>query len=188
MKKLLLLIVLATTCFAAQAQKNQVVFCISFTPEEYGYSGSSYHGGNTLSDLYEPDVWSEMPGGVGIDYLRGLNSRLWVGGYVFYGEQNITRTPGAAYKEEPQTYTKHFVSLMPSVRFDYIKGKILCDLYARVDAGVGLRTGTPEGTNVCFDYQLIPLGIKFGKKGFALIYEVGFGSLFNIRCGMGYTF
>ena len=196
MKKLLLLILLATTCIAAQAQKNQVVFHFGPPPEgfspssyeyDYFYDYSYYGGANTLFDLYEPKMTPNGGAVFGLEYSRSLNKRFSVGGEVYYGFQRMTRTPGSAYKDDPVSSVRHMFSAAPSVRLYYIIDPVV-KFYAKANIGVGMRSGGFDDTTLQIDYELIPLGIQVGRKKFVYLMELGQGSMFLIHFGIGYNF
>ena len=191
MKKLLLLIVLATTCLAAQAQKNQVSlsFGISFDTllgagEDYYYS---YVNSNTLQGLYGTSL--KYSGGAlfSLEYLRELSERLNVGCEFHYGMSSITRTPGAAYKDDPQHYSSYRYALTPVVRYDYVEGA-QCTLYLKADVGAGFETSPIEDTKLRLEYQFYPLALQINGRYINVFGEMGFGTLYYVRWGVGRKF
>ena len=122
-----------------------------------------------------------------VEYLRRVTNRINLGTEFHYGASSVTRTPGLAYKDEPESVTNRLFALTPNVRLDYIVGA-QCRLYIKADAGIGLRTNPMEGTQFQFEYQLFPLGIEINAKHLSLFGELGAGTLYYVRFGAGRWF
>ena len=201
MRKLLLSLLLTVTGLAAYGQKNEISILLGPTVNgftdvygyNYGYRYNPYGYGGTLSDLYEPTIGVSASGSISLEYHRAIASKVKLGGSFHYGYEELTRTPGAAFKDDPQVYTRHFFSLTPQIKYDYIRGSVSshggdCNFYAKALAGVGIKTGGLEDTRVCFDYGVYPLGVQVVINKLSLLGELGYGSLYIMHLGIGYQF
>ena len=189
-KQLLLFFTFSIICFAANAQ-NQISLLVGPPPEgfdpSYGYYDGYSTGANTLYDLYEPKTWVSGGAVFGLEYSRNLNTRFALGGDFMYGFKNISRTPGSAYEGDTETFHRHMYSTMANVKFNYILDPFF-KFYVKVNLGAGVRTGGIEETKIQFDYQLTPIGVEMGRKNRIAIIEMGYGTMFLIRFGLGYKF
>lgn len=121
---------------------------------------------------------------VSVEGLYSINKRVSVGLDVsYYTSECIVTNKNTGEVEEKSDYLT-FVGLLPEVRLNYVNKKAFT-MYGSLGVGALLSTNNDP---LVFSFQLVPVGIEFGKKlyGFA---DLGIGvNYIGGRAGIGFKF
>lgn len=148
----------------------------------------------TLKNLYDDDVRYDKFTIFGAQYNYSLTDWLNVGAEAGWGVIWVETQPGLAYRHDfrddsqSQTLFQHYISLMPTATFWYKKannGK--GGIYARLYAGTYLSIGDYQPTTLNFAYQISPLGIYLGDDSLYIFGEVGVGTYYIVKFGIGFN-
>ncbi len=157
-----------------------------FTDDRSYYSRNGY----TLKNLYEDQVFVEGTVVLGVQYGYHVTSWLNVGVEGGWGLVSAEVSPGLAYQRNNQDDSKslfqnHF-SLLPSASFWWAKYRYI-GLYSRVSAGAYLSIGEYQPATLNFAYEIVPLAVYIGNNTLYLFGEVGVGTYYIARYGIGFS-
>lgn len=164
---------------------------------------SAVHGGNYTSDAWYPWYPSETYGpevspGWGVaspqwitlngEYGYWLKDWLYIGGSAAW-TMGFAKCYDMATLERLSTYNYNSISIMPEVRFAWLRRGIV-QLYSGI--GLGIQATIDEGVygkRNYFDmaYDVTFFGISVGRKWFCY-FDIGAGSRGALSLGLGYRF
>lgn len=154
----------------------------------YISSGYDYYQyGNDLKSLYKDNESITSGTALMAGYSYRLNRYFALGGDLAYGMYSQTITPGAAKTHrDTREYDAFVFSFLPNSKVYYYSDEGF-DVYLRAGIGAEFSTGSRDGNRWRTAWQITPLGIHVGKK-FYYIGELGVGTEYIIRMGIGYSF
>ena len=133
-------------------------------------------------------------GPIGVEYYHHISPVVAVGAVgVYAGCEAIDK------KSHTKDLKETFISLMPSVKFNWLRKKNF-GLYSAVSAGVmfasisidsSLKTSDPDAkdeTLTSFMFQATALGAEFGGNAFRGFVEAGLGEKGTLCAGIRYKF
>ena len=148
---------------------------------DYGYYGSDLYG------LYHDfESYSATPSLI-VGYTHRISGSVRIGGDFSVGSYTLSVTPGAASRDrEIRTYDAAVFTLMPIAEWSYYSDEA-SDFYMRAGLGAEFSTGGRDGNRLRPCWQITPLGLHVGSKTYFL-GELGFGTEYIIRLGIGFSF
>ena len=148
---------------------------------DYGYYGSDLYG------LYHDfESYSSSPSLI-VGYTYKMSQNFRVGGDFSIGSYNLSVTPGAASRDrEERSYDAAVFTLMPVAEWSYYSDDA-SDFYMRAGVGAEFSTGGRDGSRLRPCWQITPLALHVGSKTY-FIGELGFGTEYIIRLGVGFSF
>ena len=145
----------------------------------------------TLKKLYENQISVSGDIIIGANYGYYLKDWLSVGAEASWGLLSAQISPGFAYeqdeKDEDAQLNQHLIMLMPAVKAEWLKGKYLT-LYSRLSAGAYLSVGKYQKTHVMPSWEFVFFGASLGVKNFYFFEDVGVGTCYIVRYGLGFKF
>lgn len=197
MKRIILSIFLVfTAALSLSAQgKHEASFCIGgpvggihFQSDDSGFYYDP-RSGNTLKELYDDQESTSSIIGLSLDYTYKVKEWLKLGAEAGLGLDEIYVRKGLAYADSGNLNGagRTHITLMPMARIRYKDG-YMADVYARVAAGVEYCTDWGDFRQTAFAWQVVPLGLSFGKKNFHILWEIGVGTCYVTKFGVSLEF
>ncbi|MBQ7163660.1 MAG: hypothetical protein IJR64_08755 [Bacteroidales bacterium] len=167
----------------------------------YGFGESEYaHYYNRfrLKNLYEDQKYVSGDIVLGAQYNYFLKKWLSVGVNASWGFVSADIRPGYAFRqdeeEEGTVLTQHIVSVMPSIKarwFEVVHYGFVplhFSMYSMLSAGTYLSVGQYESTHLEPAYEITFLGWALGGNKTYVFEDIGYGTGYFIRLGLGFYF
>ena len=188
---ILIFLLLGAISALAQEKRHNLSLSIGGPVGGYRYIGSDndYYQqyGNDLKSLYKDTESVSSGTALMLGYSYRLNRYFALGGDLTYGMYTQTLTPGAAKTHrETREYVAFSFTFVPNSKVYYYSDEGF-DVYLRAGLGAEFSTGSSDGNRWRAAWQITPLGIHVGKK-FYYIGELGVGTEYILRMGIGYSF
>lgn len=184
----LLLLLAGTLSAQAQTLKHHVTITMGGpVGGGFRFAEEERHSGTDLYGLYKTTQSYSPAGSFIIGYTYRLSDRFNVGGDAAVGMYDMYIEPGsAARNQENITYDAAAFTLMPIAEWYYYRDNG-AEFYMRAGLGAQLSTGDVNGTRLYPCWQLTPVGVHVGNKTY-FVSELGFGTEYIIRMGVGFRF
>ena len=163
----------------------------------YFGEGESYNKKYSLSGLYEDQEYATGTIVIGVQYNYLLKKWLSVGVDVSWGLVQAEISPGYAFRQsawdEGTTLYQNIISVMPSVRARWLHTRItpswgFFSMYSKASAGAYLSVGNYKSTQVKPAWETVFLGWTLGSETIYAFEEVGYGTCYLVRLGLGFNF
>ena len=203
-------VLLCLTAGAQEQEQNPVKVTprhnleISFGGPASGLRGleNEYYAGYEeryqLKNLYEDQEEAYGDIVLGIQYYRLFKKWLAVGVDASWGHVEATIRPGYAYQRDGDasrtTLHQNLISVMPSVRARWLYGDlglfsriVNIGMYSKLSAGACLSVGNYKSAQVMPAWEIVFLGWTFGSDKAYFFEEIGAGTNFLVRLGVGFS-
>lgn len=203
MKRIIILCLLLTILFHGQVQAqhphNECKHEVGIEAGPFSFMGSLVYGtvgffealGGSIS--HRP-VDLNLYGEYGFHYYYQVKPWFQVGFKATLEGAGVTRFSDSTRTVITDKYKMCFLTLMPSVRFNYLN-RPWVRLYSSIDLGASYlfdsrgKSADKDGknTNFMFAFNITPIGVTVGKRFYGL-FETNFGYASYVVVGVGYKF
>lgn len=173
-----------------QTRRHSVSLSLGFTGGGYRYetfNSYEYQSPETLKGLYKEKHESFGQPALVVDYAYRIWKNIHIGAEYSYGSAEGWITPGYAATDRKTRYSHQYInSLMPYAKW-YFHYDPACHLYVKAGVGPQITSGEIESTRLVTAWEIIPIGITLGRR-IHFVGELGYGSCYFLRLGVGYNF
>lgn len=203
-------VLLCLTARAQEQEQNPVKVTprhnleISFGGPASGLQGlgnmsySDYSERYQLKNLYEEQEEAYGDIVLGVQYNYVLKEWLSVGADASWGHVTATIRPGYAYRQDNNddmtSLHQNLISVMPSVRARWLyenlgilSSNVKFGLYSKLSAGACLSVGNYKATQLRPAWEIVLTEWTLGTDRAYFFEEIGVGTNFIVRLGVGFS-